>query len=227
MVPDDGLPPRLAQLWQSIYDPVLLESLILERNRKHFGQAYGTPFTKDILNTIPFSGTGPVADSILNGTIQVNDPIVQLVLDNLKRPDTVKEIPASVTFEEVKGKLQNWKETTSTSPISKRHLGHYQCLTHLIDQADPDPSVMRAKKILNAHFLLVAYSVKYGISLTRWQNVVNSMIEKEPGNPKVHRLRVIHLYKADYNMILGIFWARKLVPQAEDLRLFNSSCYGS
>jgi hypothetical protein len=58
----------------------------------------------------------------------VNNPIVQLVLDNLKRPDTVKEIPASVTFEEVKGKLQNWKETTSTSPISKRHLGHYQCL---------------------------------------------------------------------------------------------------
>jgi hypothetical protein len=53
------------------------------------------------------------------------------------------------------------------------------------------------------------------------------MIEKEPGNPMIHRLRVIHLYEADYNLILGIFWARKLVPNAEDQRLFNSSCYGS
>ena len=216
LIPDDNLPPRIAQLWRSIYDPVLLEALILERNRKHFRQAKGTPFTKGILSTIPFSGTGPVADSILNGTMQVEDPIVQLVLDNLKVPDHVKPIPAAITMEEMKGKFDNWKETTSTSPTTKRHLGHYQCLTKLIDKErddnEPDPSVLRAKKILNAHFLLVAYSVKFGISLTRWQNVVNSMIEKEPGNPKIHRLRVIHLYEADYNLILGTFWARKLVP---------------
>ena len=53
------------------------------------------------------------------------------------------------------------------------------------------------------------------------------MIEKEPGNPKIHRLRVIHLYEADYNLILGIFWSRKLVRQAEEKRLFNKGFYGS
>jgi hypothetical protein len=230
MVPDDDLPPRVAQLWRSIYDPVLLEALIQERNKKHFSQAQGTPFTKDVLSQIPFSGTGPMADSILNGTMEVDDPIVQLVLDNLKRPDNVIDIPATVTIDEVKGKLDNWKESTSTSPITKRHLGHYQSLTRLIDTEDediPNKSVIRAKKILNAHFLLIAYSVKFGISLTRWQNVVNSMIEKEPGNPRIHRLRVIHLYEADYNLILGLFWARKLVPLAEKARLFNKGCYGS
>jgi hypothetical protein len=140
------------------------------------------------------------------------------------------KIEATVTLDEVKGKFENWKETTSTSPITKRHLGHYQCLTRLLDQEDPekpDETILRAKKILNAHFLLVAYSVKFGISLTRWQNVVNSMIEKEPGNPRIHRLRVIHLYEADYNLILGIFWAWKLVPLTEDNRLFNKGCYGS
>jgi hypothetical protein len=51
------------------------------------------------------------------------------------------------------------------------------------------------------------------------------MIEKEPGNPRIHRLRVIHLYEADYNLILGVFWARKLVPTAEKQRLFHPSCY--
>jgi hypothetical protein len=45
------------------------------------------------------------------------------------------------------------------------------------DDEELDACVLRAK-ILNAHFLLVTYSVKYGISLNRWQNVVNLMIEK-------------------------------------------------
>jgi ubiquinone/menaquinone biosynthesis C-methylase UbiE len=32
MVPDDNLPPKLAQLWLSVYNPVILEALITERN---------------------------------------------------------------------------------------------------------------------------------------------------------------------------------------------------
>ncbi len=136
-----------------------------------------------------------------------------------------------MTLDEVSRKFRNWKESTSTSSITKRHLGHYQLLTRLVDldkeDGEPDDAVENAKKILKAHFLIILTATKFGISLTRWQNVVNSLIVKEPGNPKIHRLRVIHLYEADYNLILGLFWARKLVPNAEDNRLFNSSCYGS
>jgi hypothetical protein len=194
IVPDDNLPPKLAQLWCRVYDPVVLEALIIEYNNTHFAQAQGTPFTTDLLGTIPFSGTGPIADSILAGTMQVADPIVQLVLDNLKRPPGLKQIPATLTIDDVKGKFQNWKETN---------------LTRLVDQDEdknnPDPAIGRAKKILQAHFLIIMTAVKFGISLTRWQNVVNLMIEKEPGNPKIHRLCVIHLYEADYNLILGVF----------------------
>lgn len=51
--------------------------------------------------------------------------------------------------------------------------------------------------------------------------------DKEPGNPKIHHLRVIHLYEAEYNLILSIFWARKVLPLAKMQRLFNESCYGS
>ena len=32
------------------------------------------------------------------------------------------------------------------------------------------------------------------------------MIYKEPGNQKVHRLRVIHIYKSDLNFLLGLKW---------------------
>jgi hypothetical protein len=51
------------------------------------------------------------------------------------------------------------------------------------------------------------------------------MIEKESGDPCIHRLWVIHLYKADYGLILGIQF-RRLIHQCEDLQLFNPSCYG-
>lgn len=91
MVPDNDLPPKVAQLWRSVYDPVVLKALLIKCNRKHFAQAENAPFMKDILGMIPFSGTGPIADSILDGSITVDDPVVQLVLDNLKRPEGLNE----------------------------------------------------------------------------------------------------------------------------------------
>jgi hypothetical protein len=179
----------------------------------HTGYPQGGPHSgislSSVLGTIPFSGTRPIANGILKGTIQVDDPIVQLVLDNLKCPANIERIDASVTIEDVKGKFENWKETTLTSPITKRHLRHYQCLTRLVDlkkeDKEPDASIEQAKKILKAHFLIILSSVKFDILLTRWQNVVNSMIKKGPGNPRIHRLRVIYLYKANYNLILHVF----------------------
>jgi hypothetical protein len=70
------------------------------------------------------------------------------------------QISPKVTLDEVTGKFKNWKETTSTSPITKRHLGHYQCLTRLIDlekedEEEPNAAIERAKKILKAHFLII------------------------------------------------------------------------
>jgi hypothetical protein len=60
--------------------------LIIDCNRNIFSQAQDSPFKKEILGMILFSGTGPITDSILKGTITVNKPIIQLVLENLKRP---------------------------------------------------------------------------------------------------------------------------------------------
>jgi hypothetical protein len=53
-------------------------------------------------------------------------------------------------------------------------------------RVNPDVAFERAKKVLKVYFLIISTAVKFRISLTRWQNVVNSMIEKEPGDPKIH-----------------------------------------
>jgi hypothetical protein len=137
-----------------------------------------------------------------------------MVLTALKKPASIPDIPNHLTMDDFTGKLKAWKETTSTSPITKRHLGHYKCLIQVIaskqDADNPDKITLRAKRMLNAHYNLLRYATKHGVSLRRWRKVVNSMIEKEPGDPRIHRLRVIHLYEADYNLLLGIFWSQKL-----------------
>ena len=55
--------------------------------------------------------------------------------------------------------------------------------------------------------------------------VVTQMIEKDPGSPKVNRLRVIHLYECDFNLILKIYF-RQFSRNCEDTNQFNDGCYG-
>jgi hypothetical protein len=62
--------------------------------------------------------------------------------------------------------------------------------------------------------------------LNRWKDIINVMILKEPGNAKVHRLHVIHIFEADYNLILSLKW-RALLKHAEDQNLLNNGQYGS
>ncbi len=53
------------------------------------------------------------------------------------------------------------------------------------------------------------------------------VLEKEPGKPKVHRLRNIHLYEADYNFVLKLLWSKRLVRHAEHHQLLHDSQWGS
>jgi hypothetical protein len=53
------------------------------------------------------------------------------------------------------------------------------------------------------------------------------MIEKVPGCPTINKLRVIHLYEADYNLLLKIIWAQRLVWNAHDKDRLNEGQAGS
>jgi hypothetical protein len=55
---------------------------------------------------------------------------------------------------------------------------------------------------------------------------VNCLIEKDLGQPKIHRLRVIHLYENDYNLILAMKW-RALTFTSETSHSFNLGEYGA
>jgi hypothetical protein len=51
------------------------------------------------------------------------------------------------------------------------------------------------------------------------------MLGKDTGIPRIHRLRVIHLYECDLNLLLSIFF-RELDQHCEDNFLINKGVYG-
>ena len=50
------------------------------------------------------------------------------------------------------------------------------------------------------------------------------MILKQPGNHKIHRLHVLHLYKHNYNLLLAVKW-RSLIHHCVHTKKFNPGQY--
>jgi hypothetical protein len=132
LVPVDHLDPKKATVWKTIDDPQRVVALIQARNKKHFHQAEGTPFTTGEFMTIPFDGSGPVANAVLAGQYTSSDPVVQLLLDELVRPAQNALSPIALLISAVSDRFKKWDETTSVSPFSKRYLTQYISLIRII-----------------------------------------------------------------------------------------------
>jgi len=57
--------------------------------------------------------------------------------------------------------------------------------------------------------------IQLGLTPTRWCNAISVLLEKDPGSPEINRLRVIHIFEADYNKFLKTMWARRLVERGK------------
>ena len=218
--------------WITITDPQVIENQILERNRRHFGQARLTPLASNtIQNELLFSGVSSTADDLLYGRADISsltqDLYAQEILHECER--SIQEINHLSDQHHLRQRYGKWKETTSTSP-SNRHLGHYHSLLQT-PPLDPDSAETKTfhaatKQIWNIHHGIHQYAIDQAYCFKRWQNVVNTMIEKDPGDPRIHRLRVIHLYEADYSLLIGNAF-RRVLHKMEDANLMNPGCYGN
>jgi hypothetical protein len=167
------------------------------------------PYLPAIQSLLSFGGTSPLADQLLFKNLDPSsitpDYYGQQLLAQCST--NTSEISRDISFEDMKRKYRCWPERTSTSP-SGRHLSHYHALLKPdgINPADDDSNDLDSARsaVWSAHHSLLQYSLRHGYCFNRWTQVVNAMIEKEPGDPRIHRLRVIHLYEADYSLLLGI-----------------------
>ena len=135
------------------------------------------------------------------------EPITQFFLDNFTRVTYLDSIPGKITVKQMLAKFMIWREATSTSP-SGCHLSHYKLLFQPIDPRLEKPDRQKIQEmqesIANMYCSMINYAITHRYSFERWQQIVDTMVLKEPNNIKVHRLHVIHIIEADLNLLTGI-----------------------
>jgi hypothetical protein len=215
-----------------------LESRILARNKKHFAQAQGTPFTKSpLLDMTPenlpdyFDSSGQ-PQHLPAGTFLETTTVLELVRDAFHdRPPSIKP---TISFEDFGTSFLHWDEKTSTSP-SGRHIGLYKSIvTAHIDSGNElrdttkgtHPTNSKATDILHAIHAVATCVAERGIYLRRWIYVVNAMIYKKPGVVELDELRVIYLFEAVFNLIVGLVFGRRTVHNAVDHQKLHTSQFG-
>jgi hypothetical protein len=71
------------------------------------------------------------------------------------------------------------------------------------------------KNIIELQTLIINILLQIGFSPTWWQTIVNAMLEKIPGTPMLHKLPVIHILEAYYNLPLKAIFGCRLMKNCE------------
>jgi hypothetical protein len=198
-----------------VHDHEQLQNFLLKRNAQHFGQAQGTPFTIPPLTLIDWGAQSQVAEKLLQGEIpieiQSKDEYINAILKHIAQRKQLPEIESYISPDDISKGFRKWKESTTTSP-SGCHLGLRRIPAIPLD----DKTLEKQRKMIQtiqAHIINIP--TQQGFSPTGWQTVVNAMLEKIPGKPFLHKLRVIHILEADYNLTLKNIFGRRLMNHCE------------
>jgi hypothetical protein len=83
-----------------------------------------------------------------------------------------------------------------------------------------------AEQILIMIHGIASTAAKLGLYLHCWIQVVNVMIYEKPGCIELDKLRVIHLFEADLNLMIGILFGRRAMFHQVDNQLVNPAQFG-
>ncbi len=207
-------------LWETIVDREQIDHHLLKYNRDSFRAASSSPCGHGIIHdALTFSSLSPDSEALLEGIVPEewcgHGNYLQEFLASFVIPTHVQthDINTAISEEDVLRGFKSWKESTSTSP-SGRHLGHCK-------------AVVLNPTLLQCFVQFMNIVVHRGIAIPRWCHATNVMIEKDAGQPKIHCLRIIHLFEADYNFFLKLQWGHRLVREAVSLDLLHDSQHGS
>ena len=219
--------PKLTTAWRTVTNPADIEHYLLLRNRLHFGQVQGTPFTIEPLQShLDWTASLPAADKILQGSHIPSPELSSLcksVLLECKAVATLDAIPAALETTDFAGKIKKWREATTTSP-SGQHLGRYKALFAQGTYApEPDDNGQGAFEVFEAKQASISALILRLINFCIDSG--HTMSFKDSGNYKIHRLCVIHIYEANFNLLLAVIW-RELLRAADQAGTINSGQYG-
>ena len=208
--------------WVTLLDKATIEKAILLYCSQHFNQAMETPFGHGHLaELIGHAGLTEASSAILKGSpVEVPPELTSTELSQIltllavpKELQNIPEIPTEISVEEYSKGFRLWKEQTATSP-SGRHLGFYR-------------ATLGIGQVVAGMCEMLNIVTRTGLTPRRWCRAISILLEKDPGRPSINRLRIIHLFEADYNLFLKTLWARRLVQRGEEYKQFGEAQQGS
>ena len=193
---------------------------LLRRNRKHLSQAQQTPFAQGPWSQkLKWDGTGEFGQDILEGRVKFNDrryrnfQVYFETLATYHMRFKQHSIVAQLSLEDYRKFWKKKREDTVTSPFGL-HIGHYK-------------ASLQKESLLDVHRLMLLIPFQTGLVPSRWRKTVQTMLEKDPGQPWIHRLRIIELFDAQVNAGFQIFIGRRLIWSAVQNKGLHPSSYGS
>lgn len=160
---------------KSISDPNLIAKHICTANTRQYVQAHPTPIgSGGLAQQIGSLANTPVALALLQRQPPATQgmPCQRAMVQNLSRPLplTPQQISSSIILDQFVSTYKAVKECTSSS-ISGQHVGHYK-------------AVIDDDSLSSLHALMMSLPYMIGFSPTRWQSVVNIMLENPLESPR-------------------------------------------
>lgn len=206
--------------WRYISDPKEIERRIIEWNTLHFDQASGTPLGGETWDTAldPTKITNKQVMDQLDQAIRNHGENLHIHTKAFLKEiiqNTQPEMPSLLSQISCKNFRKFYKRTPenrSSSP-SGLHLSHWK-------------AIARKEVISEAWSRLLNICVQNAYTMKRWRNIVTILLEKDRGQPTIHRMRMIHLVESDFNFVLRLLWGRNFMKNNEKVGSFHPNQYG-
>ena len=202
--------------WERVTEKNLVQSMLLQWQRKHFTQANETPLASTQWNDILCDKKNQ--DNILSGQFIIPDDTpeeIKEIFESMKRHEKVKqEIAYASTMTEFLSFIRGASEKTSTSP-SGRGYNHYKSLVK--------GGGMKQIKMIHS---ILELARTHGIILRRWKKTVTTLMEKDVGRPRIHRMRALHIIEAEVQFLAKLFYCKKLMDNAEKHDMITKQQHG-
>ncbi len=180
--------------WSPVFQPEMIAAHVCAANKRQYNQAMPTPFgSGSLAEYVGLKADTEGAQLILEGILppaSIMDTLLPETTKTIKCLATPLILPhqdlrVQITPEEFISTYKVVQEKTSSSP-SGRHVGHYKAILD-------DP------QLVSLHATMMSLPFQVGFSPERWQQIVDVMLEKQPGNASIHRLQIVALLESDFN----------------------------
>lgn len=207
--------------WSTVIKAQALHEVLTKDCMEHFYQAAETPFVSGpiAVKLGPFVDN-KYCDSVLAGTFDFTNIAeiteVKELINGMQYPDPSNATPlidSTIDEEGFIDAISHTRERTSSSP-SGRHYGHYCAL-------------LRSPQTLGYIAALANFCFHWGVTMRRWEKVIQPQLPKDNGTPRIKRIWQITLIKANLTMCLSELFGRWLMDNAEEHNLLHPYQFGS